>query len=175
LDSVAFVGLASPEWDGCGGQSGSSLRGGTRGERRLVNRRYSTRVSPIHGRGLFALRTLEAGTTLGEFSGRRMTWPGVEEVESAGEGHTFLFELGDGSVLDGGQGGNSLRWLNHGCEPNCEAVQDGARIWIQTTRLVAAGDELLIDYALQIEPGEPQDAHPCHCGAASCRGTMVTS
>ncbi|SAL88020.1 methyl-accepting chemotaxis sensory transducer [Caballeronia arvi] len=32
-------------------------------------------------------------------------------------------ELDDGRVIDGAQGGNSARWVNHSCEPNCEAEQ----------------------------------------------------
>lgn len=138
-----------------------------------MSRRYAARGSSIHGRGVFALQPLEAGVSLGEFRGRRTPWEEVEVDEEAEAGHTFVFDLGDGTVLDGGHGGNSLRWLNHGCEPSCQAVQDGARIWFETIRPVAAGEELLIDYALQVEPdGSPED-YRCRCGAATCRGTML--
>jgi len=30
----------------------------------------------------------------------------------AEDGHMFFFDLADGRVIDGAQGGNSARWLN---------------------------------------------------------------
>jgi SET domain-containing protein len=41
------------------------------------------------------------------------------DVES---GHTFLFTLNDDYVIDANYKGNDARWINHSCDPNCEAV-----------------------------------------------------
>jgi uncharacterized protein len=36
--------------------------------------------------------------------------------------HTFLFRLDNGSVIDaGGRRGNAAKYINHSCDPNCEA------------------------------------------------------
>jgi SET domain-containing protein len=34
-----------------------------------------------------------------------------------------LFEVEDGRVIDGGIEGNSARWINHACMPNCIAEE----------------------------------------------------
>ena len=83
-----------------------------------------------------------------EYGGALVPW--VEASEGA-DGHTMLFDVGDGLVIDGGRGGNDARWINHGCEPNCEAVVDGHRVDIHALRDIAKGEELLLDYQLQVE------------------------
>ena len=75
-------------------------------------------------------------------------------------------------------GGNATRHLNHACEPNCEAVEEfdaAGRIALRivTTRAVAAGDELFLDYQLVIDEGDRPSDYPCHCGMSFCRGTMA--
>jgi hypothetical protein len=79
-------------------------------------------------------------------------------------------------VIDGGVQGNSARWINHSCEPNCEATQEGERVFIHALRDIAAGEELFYDYGLVIdEPITPQlrADYPCWCGHATCRGTLL--
>jgi SET domain-containing protein len=67
-------------------------------------------------------------------------------------GHTFIFGLADGRVIDGSIGGNSARWLNHSCQPNCEAIEDErGRVFIETLRDAMPGDELFIAYGLMID------------------------
>ena len=44
--------------------------------------------------------------------------------EQQENGHTFLFTLNDDYVIDANEDGNIARWINHSCEPNCEAVQE---------------------------------------------------
>ena len=138
---------------------------------------FQVRSSAIHGLGLFAACSLTANIRLGAYGGRRMSPAEVEGVEWDSR-LTYLFGLSDGSVIDGAQGGNELRHLNHSCRPNCEAVErwgdDGVlELDIVVLRDVAMGEELCIDYALSIDESDPPDAYPCTCRAASCRGTMA--
>ncbi len=93
---------------------------------------------------------------------------------------TYLFGLSDGSVIDGGQGGNETRHLNHACEPNCEAIEyydeDGRlMVRIETIRRLVAGDELFLDYALVVDTTDDPSDYPCHCGVSRCRGTLIAT
>ena len=141
-------------------------------------RRFAVRSSTIHGKGVFALVDLAEGDDLLPYAGEVLDWEAAQQrYDDAGiaAGHTFFFDLGDGRVIDGGYGGNSARWINHGCDPNCEAVFTGdTRLMIRTRRRIAAGEELLIDYRLEID--DPADAftlYACACGATTCRRTMA--
>jgi hypothetical protein len=35
--------------------------------------------------------------------------------------HTFYFHVDEDRVIDAKYGGNSSRWINHSCNPNCYA------------------------------------------------------
>jgi hypothetical protein len=88
----------------------------------------------------------------------------------------MLFAVDDGTVIDATRRGNSARWFNHSCAPNCEAVDDEGRIYIETTRSIRPGDELTYDYNLILdEPHTPsiKRAHACYCGKQRCRGTIL--
>ncbi len=128
---------------------------------------------------MFATVDLPKGEHLLDYGGERITWDdAIARYADAGTaGHTFFFECGDGYVIDGGSGGNDARWINHGCDPNCEAIEHEDRISIHTRRRIKAGEELLIDYALTIdEPATEEDRAPyaCACGSPKCRGTMLS-
>jgi SET domain-containing protein len=70
--------------------------------------------------------------------------------------HTFLFTLGPNKVVDGAVDGNESIYINHSCEPNCEAVIEGDRIFIYALRTIYPGEELLYDY--QYEHTSKDDA-----------------
>lgn len=75
-------------------------------------RRTAVRLSPIHGRGVFALTRINAGDVLFEYKGKVLSWTEAQrqyERSAAEAGHTFFFDLDDGRVIDGGQGGNPAR------------------------------------------------------------------
>ena len=143
----------------------------------LVLPDVEVRPSRVHGCGAFATRDIPVGATIGSYAGRRYTAEEVAAIEWDAA-LTYLFERSDGTLIDGAQGGNATRHLNHACDPNCEAVEvrlddDTIDLRIQTTRSVSAGEELLIDYALTVGDGALPSAFPCHCRAANCRGTLL--
>jgi uncharacterized protein len=142
---------------------------------------FEIRDSLIHGKGAFALRRIAAGTRLIEYAGERLT-PGQADARYPDtpdeQHHTFLFAIDDDVVIDAAVNGNEARWINHSCDPNCDAVVDDKRIWIETTRDVEPGEELAYDYAFVLEERHTPAAkrrYPCYCGATTCRGTMLTS
>jgi SET domain-containing protein len=82
--------------------------------------------------------------------------------------HTFYFHMDEERVIDAKYGGNSSRWINHSCDPNCEADEENGRIFIKALRNIKAGEELNYDYGLIIdEPYTPKlkAEYPCWCGA----------
>ena len=44
--------------------------------------------------------------------------------------HTFLFTLDKRYVIDAVNEGNDARFINHSCDPNCEAVITKGHIYI---------------------------------------------
>ena len=134
------------------------------------------RISPIHGRGLFALRDISPGQHIGVYEGRRYDPDADREWDHE---LTYVFGLSDGTVIDGSEGGNESRHINHSCEPNCAAYEieheDGSlAIVIETVRSVRRGEELSLDYALDVGHADHGD-YPCCCGTSTCRGTMVAA
>ena len=142
-------------------------------------RRYVVRNSPIHGRGVFALKLLLKKTRVIEYKGELISDAEADRRYSkkhANSPHTMLFSVDGGLVIDATRRGNSARFINHSCTPNCEALEEEGRIFIETIRSVPAGGELTYDYNLVLEERHTpavKRAHACFCGARNCRGTLL--
>ena len=115
-------------------------------------RRVIVRRSSVHGRGVFAIKPLAAGERVLQYKGEITSWrDAVRRHRREGvECHTSLFGLSDGRVIDGSRGGNSARWLNHACAPNCETIEDARRIFIHALRPIVnkVADEVLGSIAI---------------------------
>ena len=141
---------------------------------------FDVRASPIQGLGAFATCRIPKGTRLIEYAGERLTPADADAryPDAPGERHhTFLFAIDDDVVIDASVGGNEARFINHSCEPNCDAVIDDGRIWIEAIRDIDVGEELAYDYAYVLEERHTPAAKrrfPCNCGAAQCRRTLLT-
>ncbi len=145
----------------------------------LNNPPYRVKNSPVHGRGVFARRKIRAGALIIEYGGDRIDYD-LACIDAAARdddsNHTFLFSLEDGRVIDGGRNGNDARWINHCCEPNCEAREEDGRIYIHALRDIARGEELNYDYGLVLEERHTaalKRAYACRCGKPGCRGTLL--
>jgi len=142
-------------------------------------RRIVVRNSPIHGRGVFALRKIPKGTRIIEYKGRLITDKEADRRYSRAHEHsphTMLFSVDDGWVIDATRYGNSARWINHSCAPNCEIEEESRRVFIEARREIRPGEELTYDYNLQIGEKHTKAAkreHACFCGSRRCRGTML--
>ncbi|AVQ82983.1 MULTISPECIES: SET domain-containing protein [unclassified Variovorax] len=145
-----------------------------------AGRRIQMRRSDVHGNGVFAVQDLAEGETLIEYKGEIISWKEAlrrHPHDPAQPNHTFYFHIDDGRVIDGNVKGNDARWINHSCEPNCEADEVDGRVYIKALRNIAAGEELNYDYGLIIdEPYTPKllSEFPCWCGSEQCRGTLLT-
>ena len=141
---------------------------------------YRVRNSPIHGRGLFATRTIRKGYKIIEYRGIRISEAAANRKpasKSRDPNHTFLFALSDGTVIDAGTRGNSARWINHSCAPNCESIEyDDGKVFIHARRTIRKGEELGYDYRIGIGgriTERDRKAYACACNSARCRGTLL--
>ena len=140
---------------------------------------FKVRKSPVHGLGAFALRRIRKGTRVIEYLGDRVTHQEADrryEDKDESDGHTFLFIVDSKTVIDGGAGGNDSRFINHSCNPNCESVIEGKRVFIEAVRTIQPGEELSYDYQLGRDADDPpnvDEIYACRCGHDNCRGTML--
>ena len=142
-------------------------------------RRIQVRKSGVHGKGVYALRPIKKGETIIEYVGEVITWDEAlrrHPHDPSDPNHTFYFHIDEGRVIDAKFGGNASRWINHACAPNCEADDDGERVFIKALRNIKPGEELFYDYGLVIDERYTpalKRQFACHCGDKNCRGTML--
>jgi len=140
---------------------------------------YVVRRSKIHGNGVYAAREIPKGTRIVEYLGERITHAQADaryEEKGQDDGHTFLFVVSSKVVIDAGVDGNDARFINHSCDPNCETVIEGGRVFIEAVRDIRKGEELGYEYGLTWESTDDPDElanYTCRCGAARCRGSML--
>uniref|UniRef100_A0A3B3XAD6 Histone-lysine N-methyltransferase n=1 Tax=Poecilia mexicana TaxID=48701 RepID=A0A3B3XAD6_9TELE len=130
--------------------------------------------SPIHGRGLFCKKTIEAGEMVIEYSGNVIRSVLTDKREKYYDGKgigCYMFRIDEYEVVDATVHGNAARFINHSCEPNCYsrviAVDGQKHIVIFASRRICCGEELTYDYKFPIE--DASSKLPCNCGAKRCR------
>ncbi len=146
---------------------------------RQQSRFFEVRKSGIQGRGAFATQTIRKGQRIIEYEGERISTIEADrryDESSMKRHHTFLFTLDPRTVIDGAMDGNESIYINHSCDPNCEAVITDGRIHIHAVRTIRAGEELGYDYQYE-RTGESDEElekfYKCRCGAAKCRGSIM--
>ena len=139
---------------------------------------FVVKKSAIHKRGVFATTSIPKGTHIVEYKGEKITkaesYRRATEREAKGRkyrsGMVYIFEINTRYDLDGNIANNPAKYINHSCEPNCEAVLERGRIWIVAKRAIEAGEELSFNYGYDLSDCL---SHPCHCKAPSCLGFIV--
>ena len=145
-----------------------------------ANPYIKVRHSDIHGKGVFAARKIPVGTRIIEYTGARISNKEADKragLDPDNPHHTFFFSLENGKIIDGGDGGGDARWINHSCAPNCEAQEEGKKVFIHAIEDIKRGEELSYDYGLVIDDKITKSLkkdYACHCGAKECRHTMLS-
>lgn len=140
---------------------------------------FEIRRSRIQGRGAFATRRIRAGSRVAEYTGEHISQAEGDRryvEDGMKRHHTFLFTLDDDVLIDGGRGGNASRFLNHSCDPNCEAVIEGDAIFFHALRNIQPGAELTFDYKYERtsdHTAEDEAFYACRCGSPKCRGSIL--
>ncbi len=122
--------------------------------------------SPIHRWGVFAEEAIPPRRKVIEYTGERIS---RKETKRRGQGpRTYLFTLDDYWTIDGAVGGSGAEIINHCCEPNLTSRIQRGHILYVSTRGIAPGEELTVDYRFPWNIGKV----PCKCGAPGCRGVI---
>ena len=143
------------------------------------SRRYVVRSSDLQGRGVFAQQPIAKGDLIGEYTGERITEAEADRRYPFNDDerhHTFLFRLDNEMIIDAEHGGAAVKYINHSCDPNCEAVEEDDRIFIYALKNIKPGTELAYDYNFILEERHTPKAkaqYPCYCGSKKCRGTIL--
>ena len=120
---------------------------------------------------------IRAGQRIIEYTGERISNDEADtryDDEKMQRHHTFLFTLDKKTVVDGNSGGNDSRYINHSCDPNCEALIEKRKIWIYARKNIRAGVELAYDYRYQRTGDEENEKfYACQCGSPKCRGSIM--
>ncbi len=119
------------------------------------------------GLGLFAIDAFRKGDFVIEYTGEPLS-----TAQADAKGGKYLFRVDDALTLDGTGREHVARYMNHSCDPNCEAVieeyPDGEKaVMIYALRDIAPGEELTFDYGAEYVE-EFIKPHGCRC--AACAG-----
>jgi uncharacterized protein len=120
--------------------------------------------SSIVGRGLFAREAIAKGEIVCAKGGHLLSR--VELAKHKSIVNDAELQIADDLFLapvTEAEFEGVMMFLNHSCEPN---VGIRGQIVFVAMRDIAAGEELMIDYATIDHDTEPMT---CHCGAARCR------
>lgn len=140
---------------------------------------FEVRDSVIAGKGAFAVRPIKSGEQIIEYVGERVTHAQANlryDDETMDEHHTFLFTISSRMVIDATYDGNESRFINHSCDPNCEAEIGKGRVFISAIKDIAVGEELHYDYGYERsgdETAEDEERYKCRCGTKKCRGSIM--
>ncbi len=128
--------------------------------------RLIARASAIHRIGVFTDDAIPKGHKVIEYTGERISRR--ESGRRWDPKRSYLFELTEKVHLDGAIGGSGAEYINHSCEPNLKTRIVRQHILYYSTRAIASGEELTVDYRYDHDT----DKMRCYCGAPGCRGTM---
>jgi len=118
-------------------------------EKKVIVKRSSL---PNAGKGLFAKEFIPKGTRIVEYKGEITTW---KEVEHNDGGNGYIYYVKRNHVIDASRTTDALaRYANDarglarvkGLANNAEYTEDGLKVFIESTKDIPAGAEILVDY-----------------------------
>lgn len=123
--------------------------------------------SKIHRWGIYANQPIPKNRKVIEYTGERISRRETKRRCDTRE-FNYLFTLDNYWTLDGSVGGSGAEYINHSCDPNCEARIIGGHILYFSLRDIKKGEELTVDYHFDAKV----EKVPCGCRSARCRGTI---
>ena len=133
---------------------------------------YKVKKSKIDKNGLYASQDIKKGTKIIEYKGKIIssktsdTSPKFDNDKAI-----YLFNINKRFDLDGDFKFNTARLINHSCDPNCEVMGQGLKIWVFAMKDIKKDEELTYDYGFSFD--EDFRNFPCKCGSKKCVGFIV--
>ena len=133
---------------------------------------FKVKKSKIDNQGVYAAENIKAGIKVIYYKGKIITKKETERnPKYDNDKAIYLFNLNNRYDLDGDFKFNTVRLINHSCDPNCEVGGKGLKLWIFTLRNIKKGEELTYDYGFGYD--EDYKQFPCKCGSKNCCGYIV--
>lgn len=112
------------------------------------------------GFGLFADEDIPKDVYIIEYCG-----PILTNAQANEKGGKYLFKINTRKTIDGSGRQNTARYINHSCKPNCDAVIDGSRIFIESRRKIKKGEEITYHYGKEYVDDyiKPMGCKCSHC------------
>ena len=135
-------------------------------------RLYKIKKSKIDRNGLYANRDIKKGTKILEYKGKIISVKKSEEnPKFDNDKAIYLFNINKRYDLDGDFKFNTARLINHSCNPNCEVLGVGLKVWVYAMKNIKKDDELSYDYGCSFD--EDFRKYPCKCRSKNCAGFIV--
>ncbi|KAJ9550804.1 hypothetical protein OSB04_014849 [Centaurea solstitialis] len=130
------------------------------------------------GWGVEAAEPIKKGEFIIEYVGEVISDALCEQrlwdMKHKGIKNFYMCEIRKDFTIDATFKGNTSRFLNHSCGPNCNLekwdVDGETRVGVFAARSIKAGEPLTYDYRFVQFGAEVK----CHCGASSCQGYLGT-
>ena len=133
---------------------------------------YKVKNSNIDKRGLCASKDIGPGIKIIEYVGKLITKKEtLQNSKFDNKKDIYLFNINEKYDLDGDFDWNTARLINHSCNPNCEVVGKGLKLWISSLKKIKKGEELTYDYGFGYDSDYKQ--FPCKCRSINCVGYIV--
>jgi len=134
-----------------------------------IDPRVEVQLSPIQGKGMFAVAPIRQGEVVVVWGGTLMT---EEDIRAGKAKPGSIAAIGEGLYLAGlaDEEEDPADFMNHSCDPNVW-MQD--EVTLVARRDIAVGEELTVDYAMF--EGDEGWAMPwtCRCGSDLCRKAIT--
>ena len=134
--------------------------------------------SSIHGLGLFTNVEFLPGNLVVEYIGEVVRNKVADrrekeyEAKGIGQGSCYMFRLDEDYIVDATVKGGKARFINHSCQPNCEAtvceINGDKHILLFAKRRIFKFEEITYDYHFEVET----DKISCTCGSKDCQGKL---
>src|SRR6476620_8623450 len=107
------------------------------------------RRSGIAGWGVFAGEDINKNTRIIDYAGELIhnSVSEAREDRYMRDGCVWVFRLNRRWSRDANVGGNSKRFINHACGPNCWFEVVDQTIWIRASRNIRRGEEITYNYS----------------------------
>lgn len=127
----------------------------SRPEVTITGKRIIRKQSRIAGAGVYACEAITKNSRIIDYAGEIIS-PSTSdwrERRYQKKGMIWCFTVNRRKVRDGSKGGNTARFINHSCKPNCYSQVVGDTVWIRAGRNIKKGEELTYDYNTGGEAG----------------------